>query len=322
MCRDKKSSCPLQYFAGTEATASAVPPGLAQYLRPLSALQQVPARGNGVLSPVSPTGAWARSVCPPGTIPPAHTLPRSHRPRLAWKGEVLCTLPVPRFMSVSIAPASPLVKSFFSFFHVPPLPPPAGCAIIDAIVSRAGGLFPCHPFTFARRSRRTPGNCCPFTAPMWSTPPSPSSTPCPPRPSSPNGCGTPWPPTPTWWRRRRGPCWAMPTPPPFTPGQPISGPRRPPSTCGRTSGAGGWAAGYMGPWRPCSPPRTSSTATPASPCPRWRTRPSPWPASASTSAWVIPRQGSFISAAISSAGGTTWSGWKNLSGNTKCRRLR
>ena len=149
MCRDKKSSCPLQYFAGTEATASAVPPGLAQYLRPLSALQQVPARGNGVLSPVSPTGAWARSVCPPGTIPPAHTLPRSHRPRLAWKGEVLCTLPVPRFMSVSIAPASPLVKSFFSFFHVPPLPPPAGCAIIDAIVSRAGGLFPCHPFTFA-----------------------------------------------------------------------------------------------------------------------------------------------------------------------------
>ena len=216
MCRDKKSSCPLQYFAGTEATASAVPPGLAQYLRPLSALQQVPARGNGVLSPVSPTGAWARSVCPPGTIPPAHTLPRSHRPRLAWKGEVLCTLPVPRFMSVSIAPASPLVKSFLSFFHVPPLPPPAGCAIIDAIVSRAGGLFPCHPFTFARRSRRTPGNCCPFTAPMWSTPPSPSSTPCPPRPRSPNGCGTPWP--PTWWRRRRGPCWAMPTPPPSPPG--------------------------------------------------------------------------------------------------------
>ena len=54
---------------------------------------------------------------------------------------------------------------------------------------------------------------------------------------------------------------------PFHPGQPISGPRRPPSTCGRTSG-GGWAAGYMGPWRPCSPPRTSSTATPASPLPQ------------------------------------------------------
>ena len=102
---------------GTEATASAVPPGLAQYLRPLSALQQVPARGNGVLFPVSPTGAWARSVCPPGTIPPAHTLPRSHRPRLCGKARSCGLFPnFLGFMSVSITPASPLSKSFFPFF--------------------------------------------------------------------------------------------------------------------------------------------------------------------------------------------------------------
>lgn len=91
-------------------------------------------------------------------------------------------------MSVSIAPASPLVKSFFSFFHVPPLPPPAGCAIIDAIVSRAGGLFPCHPFTFARRSPEDAGELLSIYRPYVEHTAVTFEYAVPTRPSSPNGC--------------------------------------------------------------------------------------------------------------------------------------
>ncbi len=151
--------------------------------------------------------------------------------------------------------------------------------------------------------REDAGDCCPFTAPMWSTPPSPSSTPCPPRPSSPNGCGTPGhPPLPGGGGGGTllGYAYAAPLSPPGS----LSVGRETTIYLRQDQRGRGWAAGYMGPWRPCSPPRTSSTATPASPCPRWDETLTLASLRSHPSAWVIPRQGSFISAAISSAGGT------------------
>ena len=52
--------------------------------------------------------------------------------------------------------------------------------------------------------------------------------------------------TPIWWQSRQGNCWAMPTPPPSMSGQPISGPRRAPSTSARISEATAWAPALRG----------------------------------------------------------------------------
>lgn len=145
---------------------------------------------------------------------------------------------------------------------------------------------------------------------MCCTPPSPLSTMCPPFRNSPVGWKPPCAPTPIWWQSRQGNCWAMPTPPPSMSGQPISGPQRAPSTSARISEATAWGPSSTGPWNGCWPPKTSSTATPASPFLRQKTPPSPRPASAFTSGWGTLWWGSFIRWDINLTGGITWCGWK------------
>ena len=65
------------------------------------------------------------------------------------------------------------------------------------------------------------------------------------------------------------------------------------------------------PWRPWPNPSTSAASTPASVCPGARTPISPTTAGSSTPTWATARSGSSKPAAINSAAGTTWSGWRN-----------
>ena len=157
-----------------------------------------------------------------------------------------------------------------------------------------GGPVPCHPSTFAPLPQRMRLPCWPFTAPMCCTPPSPLSTMCPPFRNSPVGWKPPCAPTPIWWQSRQGELLGYAYAAPFHVRAAYQWAAESTIYLRQDQRGNGLGPSSTGPWNGCWPPKTSSTATPASPFLRQKTPPSPRPASAFTSGWGTLWWGSFI----------------------------